>query len=260
MRSFLFLICISLCTCTFKGDKGSNTSTQITDSIAHKTQEETKETEQKKSLKKINRKKSKKQVLVKATTKSKQSKPIRKDSIRYTRTNLDYKKFHKEALDFCKDHRMNKEYYFLLDFSIPSGKNRFFIVDFDTDSIIKKRIVTHGACDVFEDNFDPYNNVLFSDRPNSHCSSKGKYKIGKRAFSNWGINVKYWIKGMDASNKSAEKRIVVLHSWDLVSDEEIYPEYSPLSWGCPAVSNNFMAELDERLKKSKRPVLLWIIE
>jgi hypothetical protein len=41
---------------------------------------------------------------------------------------------------------------------------------------------------------------------------------------------------------------------------EIYPRHSPLSWGCPAVSNEFMEKLDERLQQSKKPVLLWIIE
>lgn len=208
-----------------------------------------------------------KSITTKKTTRKKSDKLAKKNNTsaeqsiqKKERTAKEYKTFHQEAFAYCKKKRMNKEYYFLLDFSIPSGKNRFFIVDFNTDSIIKRRIVTHGVCDVFEENFDPYSNVKFSDQPNSHCSSKGKYKIGKRAFSNWGVNVKYWIKGMEKSNKSAEKRVVVLHSWDLVSDHEIYPDHSPLSWGCPAVSNNFMLELDAILKASRRPVLLWIID
>jgi hypothetical protein len=172
----------------------------------------------------------------------------------------EYSTFHEEAKAFCKKKRYNKNYYFLLDYSIPSGKNRFFIYDFKKGSIIDAKLVTHGACDVFEQNNNLWDSAKFSDRPNSHCSSKGKYKIGKRDYSGWGINVKYWIKGLEDSNKSAEKRVVVLHSWGLVSDEEIYPDYSPLSWGCPAVSNNFMTKLDGMLKKSRRPVLLWIID
>lgn len=89
---------------------------------------------------------------------------------------------------------------------------------------------------------------------------KGKYKIGNRDYSSWGINVKYWLHGLESTNKSAVKRVVVLHSWDAVKNFEIYPRLSPLSWGCPAVSDDFMKKLDERLQQTKKPVLLWIIE
>ena len=94
----------------------------------------------------------------------------------------------------------------------------------------------------------------------SHCSMKGKYKIGKRDYSSWGIHVKYWLDGLEESNKNAVERVVVLHSWEAVGNEEIFPDYSPLSWGCPAVSDAFMKKLDIRLKTVKKPVLLWIIE
>ncbi|TSA51417.1 MAG: hypothetical protein D4R43_00760 [Sphingobacteriales bacterium] len=52
---------------------------------------------------------------------------------------------------------------------------------------------------------------------------------------------------------------MVLHSWEAVTDEEIFPKGSAESWGCPAVPNNFMLMLDELLKASDKPVLLWII-
>lgn len=89
---------------------------------------------------------------------------------------------------------------------------------------------------------------------------KGKFKIGKRDYSSWGIHVKYVLHGLEKSNFNAEDRVVVLHSWDAVSNQEVYPQVSPLSWGCPAVSNEFMKKLDEKLKASKKPVLLWIID
>ena len=103
--------------------------------------------------------------------------------------------------------------------------------------------MAHGSCDVFEDNPTKWEKAKFSDRNNSHCSSKGKYKIGARAYSNWGINIKYWIEGLEETNKSAQQRIVVLHSWGVVSDKKIHPEFSPLSWGCPAVSNFFYEKI-----------------
>ena len=42
----------------------------------------------------------------------------------------DYSKIHTEALAFCQKEKFNEEYYFLVDLSIHSGKNRFFIYDF----------------------------------------------------------------------------------------------------------------------------------
>jgi len=165
-----------------------------------------------------------------------------------------------EAFRYCKDNNFNEDYYFLLDLSIHPGKNRFFIYDFKQKKISDKNLVTHGSCDKFEENPNQWEKAKFSSKTDSHCSMKGKYKIGKRDYSSWGINVKYWLHGLEKSNANAVDRVVVLHSWDAVSNEEIYPKVSPLSWGCPAVSNEFMRKLDAKLKATKKPVLLWIIE
>jgi hypothetical protein len=172
----------------------------------------------------------------------------------------DYTAVNAEALAFCKDNNFNDEYYFLVDMSIPSGSNRFLVYDFKKQKIIDKNLVTHGSCDVLEPNDSKYITAKFSNLENSHCTSIGKFKIGKRDYSSWGINVKYWLHGLEPTNSNAEKRVVVLHSWKAVSDVEIYPADSPLSWGCPAVSDNFMRKLDAKLQVAKKPVLLWIVE
>jgi hypothetical protein len=172
----------------------------------------------------------------------------------------DYKSSNNEALEYCKKNGFNTDYYFLLDLSLPSGKNRFFIYDFEKNKVSDKNLVTHGSCDQFEENPDKWEKAKFNNKTDSHCSMKGKYKIGKRDYSSWGINVKYWLHGLEKTNENAVKRVVVLHSWTAISNQEIYPKVSPLSWGCPAVSNQFMKKLDTRLQKSEKPVLLWIID
>jgi hypothetical protein len=172
----------------------------------------------------------------------------------------DYSAIHQEAKSYCQSNGFNQEFYFLLDFSVHSGKNRFFVIDFKSQKVVSQNLVTHGSCDVFEENPEKYKKAKFSNANSSHCSSKGKYKIGKRDYSSWGINVKYWLHGMEITNTNAEKRVVVLHSWDAVSNDEIYPRYAPLSWGCPAVSDEFMQTLDKKLQTTKKPVLLWIVE
>ena len=172
----------------------------------------------------------------------------------------DYATFHKEAKAYCQSEKFNEDYYFLVDLSVHSGKNRFFVYDFKTSKIIAQNLVTHGSCDAKTTNPTKWEKAMFGNADNSHCSSKGKYKIGKRDYSSWGIKVKYWLHGLEKSNDNAVKRVVVLHSWEAVADKEIYPRYSPLSWGCPAVSDAFMEFLDERLQKTTKPVLLWVIE
>ncbi len=172
----------------------------------------------------------------------------------------EYASKNEEALNYCKKHQLNEGYYFLIDMSIHPGKNRFFVYDFKQKKIIDKNLVTHGSCDKFEDNPDQWEKAKFDNRKDSHCSMKGKFKIGERAYSQWGIHIKYVLQGLEQSNANAEDRVVVLHSWEAVSDKEVYPQVSPLSWGCPAVSNEFMTKLDAKLKATKKPVLLWIID
>lgn len=172
----------------------------------------------------------------------------------------DYAPVNAEALTFCKSKGFCTDYYFLVDLSIHSGKNRFFVYDFKTNELLAQNLVTHGACDVFEPNATPYQNAKLSNRVDSHCSAKGKYKVAQRDYSSWGINVKYWLDGLEEGNRNARDRVIVLHSWEAVPNKEVYPNYSPLSWGCPAVSNDFMRVLDAKLQATKKPVLLWIVD
>ena len=104
------------------------------------------------------------------------------------------------------------------------------------------------------DHFD----TSFSNIDGSHCSSLGKYKIGNRAWSDWGINVKYVLHGLENTNSNAQARYIVFHSWEKVSDTEIYPDGTPEGWGCPTISNKNMKIVDAMLKKSNKPVLMWI--
>lgn len=171
-----------------------------------------------------------------------------------------YESYHDEAFAFVKANQLNTAFYFLIDFNIHSGKPRFFIYNFEDKKISHQALSTHGSCDVFEPNPEKYKKVKFSNKPDSHCSSIGKYRIGNRDYSSWGIKIKYWLHGLETTNNKAVPRVVVLHSWEAVSDETIYPRYSPLSWGCPAVSNAFMKTLDEMLQKANPKPLLWIID
>ena len=81
----------------------------------------------------------------------------------------DYNSFHKEAKEFCKENGYNESYYFLVDLSLHSGKNRFFIYDFTSKKVLDKNLVTQGSCDQIEENPDKRQNVKFDDRIDRNC-------------------------------------------------------------------------------------------
>jgi hypothetical protein len=175
------------------------------------------------------------------------------------RINMDKtRKKANEALSYCKSKKFNTDFCILIDMSLHSGLKRFFIWNFNNDSISYRFLVGHGCCD--QPWCDDYSKSSpgFSNIDGSHCSALGKYKIGERGYSNWGINIKYSLHGLEASNSNAFKRLIVFHSWEVVQDEEIYPDGTPEGWGCPTISNNSMKLTDPLLKLSEKPVLMWI--
>jgi len=162
------------------------------------------------------------------------------------------------AYIYCKEHQYNPDIFLLFDAKIHSGKKRFFIYDYKHKTILKSSLCSHGCGDSLWASDKTKTCPVFSNVPESHCSSLGKYKVGKRGYSNWGINVNYRLHGLEKTNSNANARDVVLHSWYDIPEEECFPEGCPEGWGCPAVSNEFMTALDSILTKNNKPILLWI--
>ena len=163
-----------------------------------------------------------------------------------------------EALGFCNSKNLNNDFCILIDMSLHSGVNRFFVWDFKKNKISKKYLVGHGCGSNSWSKDDSKANPGFSNEDGSHLSSLGKYKLEGRGYSDWGINIKYLMHGLEETNSNALKRFIVFHSWDMMSDDEVFPKGSPEGWGCPTVSNNAMKEIDPMIQKSGKPVLMWI--
>jgi hypothetical protein len=158
-----------------------------------------------------------------------------------------------QAKDFARQKGFNTSTCFLLDLSISSGRNRFFVFDMDKDSIVDKGLVTHGHC----------NNVIqrvvkFSNKPGCGCSSSGRYKVGKKYHGNFGTA--YKLVGLDNTNSNAEKRAVVMHSHSCVPDTECYPQEICRSEGCTTVSPAFLKRLEAVIARSEKPVLMWVFQ
>lgn len=164
----------------------------------------------------------------------------------------------KEALTFCRQHGYNTQYCVLIDMSLPSGVKRFVLWDFRKNTILLSGLVSHGCGRMPWSGIWSKNKPSFSNVDGSHCSALGKYAIGKRDYSGWGIHVKYYLSGLEATNSNAMIRQIVFHSWEAVSETEVYPNGTPEGWGCPAVSNGTMTVIDPMIRKQKKHLLLWI--
>ncbi|MFT3675863.1 MAG: murein L,D-transpeptidase catalytic domain family protein [Chitinophagaceae bacterium] len=175
-----------------------------------------------------------------------------------TRTALDNKLREKlqekaaEARLYAKSHSYHDQLFFLIDMSLPSSQNRFFVYDSNGDSARLQGLVTHGRC-----NENWLEGRRYSNEIGSGCTSLGKYKVGYSYNGRFGLAYKLY--GLDKSNSNAFQRFVVLHSHECVPNAPDGEELCQ-SDGCPTVSPAFLQELKKMITGSKKPVLLWIYE
>jgi len=173
-----------------------------------------------------------------------------KDAADKKETLLRLNKISIQAKDYINEHGFDEKHCFLVDMRIPSGKNRFFVYNLDADSVEIAGLVTHGSGITSSDT------PVFSNTPNSYCTSLGKYRIGKSYNGKFGLAYKLY--GLDKTNSKAFDRFVVLHAHECVPNDEVAPLSICESWGCPTVSPAFLTELKSYLDEATKPVMLWI--
>ncbi len=157
-----------------------------------------------------------------------------------------------ESRNFIPINGFNENYVFLIDMSIPSGKNRFFVYSLKGDSIEVSSLVSHGS-----GSYVGSDTLVFSNKINSCATSLGKYKIGESYIGKYGTSFKLY--GVDSSNSNAFVRNIVLHSHKAVSNTERYPYGSGFqSAGCPTVSPKFLKFLTNYINSYDKPILMWI--
>ncbi|MDF2187112.1 murein L,D-transpeptidase catalytic domain-containing protein [Paraflavitalea sp. CAU 1676] len=159
----------------------------------------------------------------------------------------------KEARQYATLNKYNAQYCFLIDMSIESGLNRFFVYDLQKDSILDAGLVTHGRC-----NEDWLAGRRYGNTVGCGCTSLGKYKIGNPYKGRFGLA--YKLHGLETTNNNAFKRYVVLHSHECVPAAEVNPYPICQSDGCPTVAPHFLKKLAATIDGSSRPILLWIFE
>ena len=155
--------------------------------------------------------------------------------------------------NYALENNMSTDYCFLVDMSLPSGRNRFFIYDLKRNSIVYKGLVSHGSCN---ETFIAH--PKFSNESKSGCSSLGKYKVGEFYKGKYGKSFRLY--GLDNCNSNAYKRAVVIHGYDCVPDQEIYPRVLCNSLGCVMVSYKFFNKISQIINKTDKPIVLWVYQ
>jgi hypothetical protein len=155
-----------------------------------------------------------------------------------------------DARRFVAQKGYNDVICFLIDMSLPSGQNRFFIYDLKKDTLKNSGLVTHGRCNQGWLEGRKYGNTV-----GCGCTSLGKYKIGHSYNGRFGLAYKLY--GLEKTNDNAFQRFVVLHAHECVPESEVEDEICQ-SDGCPTVSSGLLQYIKPIIDVSNKPVLLWI--
>jgi hypothetical protein len=133
----------------------------------------------------------------------------------------------------------NKAYISLIDFTQFSGHPRFFMVN-ATNGHVDALMVAHGS------GSDPQNSgtpTKFSNLPNSKLSSLGAYLVSELDYSTEHGKIAR-LDGLESTDSLLRPRAIILHSASYVSTS--LPQMGR-SWGCPAVSLDWIARVLQRL-------------
>ncbi len=160
-----------------------------------------------------------------------------------------------QVRDFCERRGYSTDYYVLVDFSIPSGKKRFFVYDLQRGKRVMSSYCMHGSG---KGNTDA--NPKFSNELGSGCSSLGRYVMvgkGGRRFKN-----SIRLRGIDKTNNRAAARGIMIHSAGKVTRFSGKRKYIPIgseSLGCFTVSRDCVAKVIKiyRSSSKRRPVMIY---
>lgn len=157
-----------------------------------------------------------------------------------------------ELAGYAIENNYSTEYAFIINLGLKSGKKRFFLVDLLHATIIKSGLVAHGRGKEKFTLHKEYSNTL-----GSACSSLGLYKVGPAYRGGFGKSFR--LIGLEKTNNNALSRAIVLHSMRCIPNKEIpYPICQ--SEGCPSLSPEFLEEISPVIKKSEKPMLLWVFD
>ncbi len=130
----------------------------------------------------------------------------------------------------------------IADFSLPSNQKRLFVIDMNNYNVLYNTYVAHGR------NSGKEFANRFSNSLHSHMSSLGFYVTQNTYFGDNGFSLR--LEGEEKGiNDNAEKRAIVIHCADYVSEKWIRDlGYIGRSLGCPALPEKVAKPIIETIK------------
>jgi len=130
----------------------------------------------------------------------------------------------------------------IIDFSLPSVKERLWVLDLIHGKVLFHCLVSHGrnSGELMAENF--------SNAPGSNASSPGFYTTGETYIGKHGLSLT--LDGLETGiNDKARARAIVIHGADYVSADFIR-NHGRLgrSFGCPAVPAELSKEIIQTIK------------
>lgn len=130
----------------------------------------------------------------------------------------------------------------ILDFTLPSGKKRLFVIDLATGELVFNTYAAHGR------NSGTAVATSFSNQPNSFKSSLGFYVTGDTYTGKHGESLR--LEGEEEGfNDNALARGIVMHCASYVDENIIsHQGYIGRSQGCPALPGNIYKSVIDKIK------------
>ena len=168
------------------------------------------------------------------------------DSLKLGRLGLgrrayDYAMIGYDALK-AKGKLANDRILSIVDFSLPSGRKRLFVIDVKNYRLLFVDYVAHGRNSGLDKAF------YFSNEAESNKSSVGFYTTLTTYNGAHGYSLR--LEGVEIGfNSNALKRDIVIHSADYVSESVVKSQgYIGRSLGCPALSPGIYKAIIDKIK------------
>ena len=131
--------------------------------------------------------------------------------------------------------------YGVIDYSLYSAEERFWIWDMAAEDLLWKLHVTHGEASAKAT--DPGWAVRFSNVPESHKSSLGMFLTAEDYYGMWDHSLRY--DGLESGyNDNVRSRAIVLHGADWARADMV-DDYGMvgLSWGCTTIDDRIISDV-----------------
>jgi hypothetical protein len=177
--------------------------------------------------------------------------PVKNNTSLYDSLQLNQMNLSRNAFNFAMEGykkleasgKLNKDNLIsIVDFSLPSSRKRFFVIDLKKKEVVYNTYVAHGR------NSGKEMANQFSNEPESNKSSLGLYLTGGTYIGKHGYSMK--LLGEEKGiNDNANSRAIVMHSAAYVSEAAIRMQgFIGRSLGCPALPENIYKPIIDKIK------------